>query len=634
MADRASEESESRYRSLYRAAPVGIAVTDYSGRILEVNPVLCELMGVTASEAISSRAGDYYATPSDRVKFLRLVEGHHPVPFETFLKRKDGAVFPALLQASATELGGRRALLTIVQDLTAQKQNQERLQRLTSLLELFVARPNRNAYLRSVVNLLRTWCGCHGVGIRLVNREGRLEHAVSSGMGRNFLAPTAQTCWNINGCATMQKLVSLAPQSAEAHSTPPVSLVCHQPCELAKANGSQPRETRRSPISSGGTGSVAIIPIRSERGIIGSIHLSDRRSNRFGDEASLFLQTASTMVSEALRRFEAEEALRQSERRFRSLFEKHEAMMLLIDPRTGALVDANAAAAKFYRASRERLRSLSLPDLGLSLPGGNQGVALETTTQLPNRAKRVVEVFLSPIALGPSKLLYAILRDITDQRNLEQQVVEAAEQERQRIGRDLHDSLGGQLTGLTLLARGIAKRLERKDAEETTEVTELVQGLQEAIAITREFAYRFCPADPNPDGLVGSLRKLANDVRLRTGTDCRCQFRYEPEFQEAGVGAHLFRIAEEAVQNALRHARAKRISIRLRQAASGMELQIWNEGKPLPGGLKATQGLGLRSMRYRAAIIGARFELRAGRGGGTEICCRVPKSKLRKSKSK
>jgi len=93
---------------------------------------------------------------------------------------------------------------------------------------------------------------------------------------------------------------------------------------------------------------------------------------------------------------------------------------------------------------------------------------------------------------------------------------------------------------------------------------------------------------------------------------------------DAVVATHLFRIVEEAVQNALRHAAPKRVRIRLRRTRAGLLLTIWNNGRPLPLRLDATRGLGLRTMRYRAALLGGDFDLRRVTGGGTMVSCLIP----------
>ena len=361
--------------------------------------------------------------------------------------------------------------------------------------------------------------------------------------------------------------------------------------------------------------------------------MTHRPPNPLGQTAPFCLETAASLVGGNLRRLATKHALPQNAMRFRSLFEQHNAMMLLVDPARWGLVDANVAAATFYGYSRDRLRSLSLGHLGISLPTahgaapmapGGFGRPFTSTTRLADGTVRWVEVHSSPVAIARCKVMFSILHDVTEQKTLEKQVVEIGELERQRIGRDLHDSLGGHLTGVALLAEALRQLLDRKGLAEAATAAEVLDGISEAIARTRDIAHRSCPVETDERDCANRLRKLASEVCRRTGTDCRFLSGVGIEIKDIAVAAHLFRIAEEAVQNALRHARPNRIEIRLGQVRARLRLRVWNDGEQLPPLATTVPGLGLCSMRYRASMIDARLEIRPAEHGGTEVCCTLP----------
>jgi len=380
--------------------------------------------------------------------------------------------------------------------------------------------------------------------------------------------------------------------------------------------------------------SIGHVPIRFHGQFLGSIHLADRRPDRFTPEIAGFIDSVASFMGEALHRFQVEESLLESEERFRSLFEKHDAMILLLCPTSGALVDANPAAAKFYGCAREKLRTLNLRDLGLTFPAlppfpqsqtwANSWKRFESPTRLGAAELRTVEVYSSPITVHRRALVFAIMHDMTERKFLERQVVEISEKERQRIGRDLHDSLGGHLTGVALLTKALAQLMAAEHSAQAPMAGEIVDDINKAVDMTRAISHGLCPIQPGAEGLIDGLHEFVVGVRQRTGVACRFRVQDSISIPDAVLASHLFRIVEEAVQNALRHAGPKRIEIGLRRTRGGLLLTIWNDGRPLPARLNLENGLGLRTMRFRANLVGGELELRRAEGGGTEVSCLVP----------
>ena len=161
------KESEDRYRTVFEAAPLGISRSDYDGRILDGNPSLCTLLGVTPAEFKSSLAHEFYSKPGDWNRLVAMVRRTGGVEdFETMLRTKNGRQFPALLRMSRINLHGKWSLVTLVQDLSHRKQADRRIQGVNRLLELFATKTSRGDYLEAAVALLKDWCGCQAVGIR------------------------------------------------------------------------------------------------------------------------------------------------------------------------------------------------------------------------------------------------------------------------------------------------------------------------------------------------------------------------------------------------------------------------------------------------------------------------------------
>jgi len=627
------KESEDRYRTVFEAAPLGISRSDYAGRILDANPGLCALLGVTPAEFKSSLAHEFYAKPGDWNRLVAMVRRTGCMEdFETMLRAKNGRLFPALLCMSRINVHGRWSLVTLVQDLSHRKQADRRIQGVNQLLELFATKPSRGDYLEATVVLLKDWCGCQAVGIRLVDQRGRLPFAAFRGFTRRFLKREGQLCLDAHQCACVQVLMEERKPGANPAVDPRCAFGCNELGQFIAKNRIGARTQISRPCQEAGFQSVAHMAIRWQGRLLGSIHLADRRPGVFTSETFEFLESMAPVMGEALHRFRVEESLLESEERFRSMFEKHDAIMLLTDPASGSLMDANLAAAAFYGHSRTRLQALKLRDLAIVLPDpvtcrarhgwADNWARFETATRLSDGSERTVEVHSSSILIHQRRLLFSVMHDVTERKRLQKQIVEACELERQRVGRDLHDSLSGYLTGLALMAKALSRTLSDRQAPESAIAEEIVTGLNDGIERTRAIAHGLCPVEGGEFGLIHGLQKLAAGVGQRTGVACRVQAGRGVKVPDVVV-LHLFRIVEEAVQNALRHAAPSRLDIRLHRRGADLLLTVWNDGKPLGENFDAAQGIGLRTMSYRAEMIGARFEIRT-RAGGTLVSCLVP----------
>ncbi len=629
------QESEERFRTLFEAVPVGISRTTYSGQMLDANPALCELLGGTLQEIQAGQAADFYAQPGDRKRLLARVRRSGFVDeFETFLAARNGRVFPALLRTTRVAFRGQMALLNTIQDVTQRKQAEKRLQGIAKVLELFTTKPSRGEYLTAIVSLLCDWCGCGAAGIRILNARGCLPYAASLGFSRRFLKEEGAVVMSTGECACVQVLRGHGPTEDPAAPGATRDFFCNNVTEFLERSAAHAEIAAAMPCVRARFESIAHVPIRFHGRFLGSIHLADRRPDRFTPETIGFIDSVASLMGEALHRFQVEESLHESEERFRSMFEKHDAIMLLMDPVSGEIVDANPAAAVFYGCTREHLRTLNARDLGFhpaAAPSAKPPQAwarswrrMETSTQLGAGGARTVEVHASPISLQRRQLLFAIMHDVTERKVLERQIIEISEQERQRIGRDLHDSLGGHLTGLALLTKALAQMLEEQRQPEATMATDIANTLNDAIGMTRAISHGLCPIEPGAQGLINGLHEFVMGIRQRTGVACRFRVEGEVAILDTAVATHLFRIVEEAVQNAVRHAKPRRIEVRLGRVRAGLSLTIWNDGRPLPDHLDMAKGLGLRTMRYRANLVGGDLELRRVARGGTEVSCLVP----------
>jgi signal transduction histidine kinase len=216
----------------------------------------------------------------------------------------------------------------------------------------------------------------------------------------------------------------------------------------------------------------------------------------------------------------------------------------------------------------------------------------------------------------------ALTQEIAERERLEKAVLEIGRQERTRIGQELHDGLGQYLTGTALAGKILADKLELRQAGEAADARKVVEFVEEAIEQTRELAKGLLLAEIERHNLAAELSELAGTAEAQFHIACVFRSHGEIELSASDVATHLYRIAQEAVRNAVHHARARGIEITLTAENAGLALSISDDGIGLPAPELRGQGLGLRIMAHRAAIIGANFTIETPPEGGTLIMCR------------
>lgn len=208
-------------------------------------------------------------------------------------------------------------------------------------------------------------------------------------------------------------------------------------------------------------------------------------------------------------------------------------------------------------------------------------------------------------------------------RAMEREILSVTERERRRIGQDLHDSLGQQLTAASLSANGLVLALESAHTELVPQAENLSRQLRDAIAETRTLSHGLLPVSLEDDGLMHALHDLA-DVTTRSG-NVRCVFECAAPVRmpDAEVAGQLYRIAQEAVNNALKHAAPGEIRIGLERTGDCVTLEVDDDGPGLPSPMPPNGGIGMRVMRHRAQMIGSTLAADSAPAGGTRISCRI-----------
>ena len=237
--------------------------------------------------------------------------------------------------------------------------------------------------------------------------------------------------------------------------------------------------------------------------------------------------------------------------------------------------------------------------------------------QLPDRLRD----FQARLATtGPDEVI-VLVRDVTDRRRLEKEILEISSREQIRIGQDLHDGLGQHLTGVTFLTRALENKLAALSLPEAAEAAEIGRLVLQALSQTRNLARGVFPVELESNGLVQALIELASTVENLFKISCRFEGDGTILLHDRHLTNHLFRLAQEAINNSVKHGKARQVVIDLRKSGDKTVLAVRDDGVGFPAqGLK-TNGLGLRIMHYRAQKIGGSLEIQSAQNGGTIVSC-------------
>jgi signal transduction histidine kinase len=220
----------------------------------------------------------------------------------------------------------------------------------------------------------------------------------------------------------------------------------------------------------------------------------------------------------------------------------------------------------------------------------------------------------------------ALRQEIAERERLEKEILEISEREQRRIGHDLHDSLCQHLTGTALACQVLGEKLAAGSRPEAADANQLVELVEDGIALARNLARGICPVEMEAEGLMAAFRELAASVTKRSRIIG--SFKCDPPvlIHDATTATHLYRIAQEAVTNAMRHGKPTRILICLLEGDGRLSLTVEDDGVGLSEGWQKGLGLGTHIMAHRAAMMSGSLVIEPGLGVGTVVRCSIPEA--------
>ena len=343
----------------------------------------------------------------------------------------------------------------------------------------------------------------------------------------------------------------------------------------------------------------------------------------------------------AVRRKPAETALRDSEERLRAILNTAVEGIITIDER-GIIESVNPAAEKIFGYTTAELVgknvSLLMPPpfreahdgyLVNYLRTGQAkiiGIGREVVGRRKDGTDFPMDLSVSEVRLADRRLFTGFVRDITERKRLEREILEISHREQLRIGQDLHDGLSQQLAGIELMCEVLEQKLASKAKAEADRAGEIARHVREAITHTRSLARGLSPVQLDANGLMSALQELAVNVEKMFKIECRFQCDEPILVQNNEAATHLYRIAQEAINNAVKHGKAKRITITFQPMGDKHGLLVTNDGVAFPNDARPSRGIGLRIMNYRAGEIAATLQIRSDREKGTTVVCLFDKN--------
>jgi PAS domain S-box-containing protein len=326
----------------------------------------------------------------------------------------------------------------------------------------------------------------------------------------------------------------------------------------------------------------------------------------------------------------------QAERRYAQVFEASPQPLWVYDPTTLRFLLVNQATLRQYGYSREALLGMRVTDLSApgeerAVPGGEAALRRDGEpfeTRHVSRDGRVLEVEMwsRPIGFGGHSAVLVFASDVTERKALGRAFIDAIAGEQRRIGQEMHDGLGQELTGLSLSIRALAIRASRERLPLAPDLDQLAALISACIQSARRIVHGLSPLSGADGNLVAALTHLAEHGSVG-GVQVRLHCRLEaPLTLPLEARNHLFRIAQEALQNAQKHAGARHIDIEFAVRSDAVRLAVLDDGTGPPDPARPGAGLGMRTMRYRAAAIGGRLGVGARHPSGTAVLCEAPQT--------
>jgi signal transduction histidine kinase len=380
-----------------------------------------------------------------------------------------------------------------------------------------------------------------------------------------------------------------------------------------------------------GLRALAVVPVQHQGTVLGMLNLASYRHDEIFPRTRVGIEMIASQVAGAIARIRAEESLRRSETHVRTVVNSAPIALVATDSKGIITFEDGQALAAMGARPGEHLRLQAhevYSDFPLIQENIRRGLAGEEFSSLLEFDSTVFECRYTPVRdkdRHPAGLI-AVATDVTERFRLQREILEISDREQARIGQDIHDGLCQQLIGLAICANSLEQSLvsdQRKEAETARKISRL---LDEAITEARGVCQGLYPIRLSNEGLPPALEELATITTERHGIRCHCDVDNETLACDMATATHLYRIAQEAINNAVKYSGARNLTVHLASTADQITLEVRDDGKWLNKKASPRSGMGMHIMDYRAQLIGGTFRCE-GTERGTTITCHIPRTR-------
>lgn len=662
--------SERRYRTLFDLVPLAVYSTDAEGVIQQFNRRAVELWGREPDRAEKFCGSfkifypDGTSQPHDQCPMARALRGEklEPADLEIMVEdengaRKDVIVSPKTLENEQGEIVGA---INCLYDITDRKRAEQSLVEAAKQREAFYQFVHRRHEAKSLddiyaaaIDAILAVVHCDRAAILISNEKGVMRFVDWHGLSDSYR------------------------EAVEGHSPWQPDARDPQPLFAGDINLADIPKSVKASAKAEGIGGVAFFPLVAEGKLIGQFMMYYDKPHVFDDEEVRLSLTVTGQLALGVERKRAEEALRRTEERFGLLVEgAKDYAMFLLNP-DNKITFWSAGATRVFGWSREEAEGQSgalifTPEdrargaVEQEVKGAvKDGRALDRRYHLRKDGSRFwtdgVMMRLDNEA-GEVRGLAKIARDATDEREaeealrhardemeqrvverthdlvatnrelertmaqrqqLEKELLQISEREKRRIGQDLHDIVCQELSATALFLKSSANNMERKNPAIAKTLNEAAIAVNRNVVHARDLARGFQPVELSGGEFAAALRALVAQTNAKRSLKCRLEMPRPISPRDETVTLNLYRLAQEALFNAVKHSGAREAVVSLTRDRRQLRLTVEDNGKGFRAS-KRTKGLGLHIMRYRAGVLGGTFAVESKPGKGTRITCIVP----------
>jgi len=399
-------------------------------------------------------------------------------------------------------------------------------------------------------------------------------------------------------------------------------------------------------LKNGAASSMSVV-IRAQPEAFGVFTIYSKERRDFANHDAMFLRTVANILAGAIQNDRAKHALRDRGARMAAVIDTALEGIITIDER-GIVESLNPAARQLFGYQAEEVVGqnvkMLMPEPYSSehdgymmnyLRTGNAriiGIGREVSGRRKDGSIFPLHLGVSEFRVGGKRMFTGQVRDITERRRMEREILEIGSQEQMRIGQDLHDGLCQELTGVSFALEVLGQKLAARSAPETASIRKVAELIDQSISHARALAHGLQPVNLDASGLESALQELSLKTERVFHVSCLFISEGSVLVHDNVVATHVYRIAQEAIGNSIKHGKAKTIMLDLAVNAGQLCLTITDDGIGLDNTSGDGKGIGLQTMQYRARVVGGTLIVRPGERGGTVVVCTVPLRPLESAK--